>query len=273
MKGGNILPLEFYKNNTIKNPVNKSISGTSKLKYSKGQYKRSNFRPNGVSIITCTNRLDYMENILNNYKSQIYNSKELIIVLNKNSLELERWKDYFKDIEEFKIFKLDENISLGECLNFGIKESEYNIIAKFDDDDYYSPKYLSESIKAFEYTDADVIGKSTTYVYFKKNKKLAIRNPRRENKYVYRVEGPTLIMKKRIFDKIKFSNKSLGEDVQFCKDCYDNGIKIYSTDKYNHVYIRHGSTHNHTWGITDDYYMKLCDVIGKIENYKNYVTK
>ncbi len=74
--------------------------------------------------------------------------------------------------ENIKIYKLSENISLGRCLNFGVNKAKFNIIAKFDDDDYYGPKYLSDSLKAFDETDAKLIGKGgATFVYLvgKKN--------------------------------------------------------------------------------------------------------
>ena len=39
---------------------------------------------------------------------------------------------------------------------------------------------------------------------------------------------------------------SLAEDVYFCQDCIKNNIKIYSTNKYHHVYFRHPIKENHT---------------------------
>jgi cellulose synthase/poly-beta-1,6-N-acetylglucosamine synthase-like glycosyltransferase len=252
---------EFYNKNILK-------------KHSiKGKNKEDNCNELGVSVITCTNRKKYIKNIFDNFNRQDYKKKELIIILNNNRLDKNKYDSLSNQYKNIRVFKIDEKVSLGECINFAVNKAKYEIIAKFDDDDYYAPKYLSDSLKAFYYTDADVIGKYTTYVYFEKDKLLAIRNPKRENKYVYRVEGSTLIFKKKIFNKIKFADKNLGEDVQFCKDCYKNGIKIYSLDRYNHVYIRHGSICKHTWSLSDEYYKKLCKIIGKVDDYKKYITK
>ncbi|EOC99965.1 glycosyltransferase [Caldisalinibacter kiritimatiensis] len=261
----------YIKNNVIvhkykptQNPINKSTLINPKALNT----KRKPFIITGVSIITCTKRAENINNIFNNFKSQVYTPKELIIILNNNRMDIKVYIDKAKEFNNVKVYKLEEKITLGECLNFAVEKAKYNVIAKFDDDDYYAPKYLSDSLKAFNYTDADVIGKSTSYVYFKKDKTLAIRNPKKENRYVFRVEGPTLIIKKEVFDKVKFADKNLGEDVQFCKDCYKNGIKIYSHNRFNHVYIRHGNQGNHTWGISDNYYKKLCRIIGKVNDYK-----
>lgn len=251
-------------------PINKSIF-TLKEKGSLDVKKINNDKPS-VSIITCTNRPNYMDNVFENFETQTYEKKELIIILNNNKMNIKKWKEKAEKYNNVRVFQLDENVTLGECLNFGIEKANFGIIAKFDDDDYYASQYLQNSIMAFNYTDADVVGKATTYVYFEESKILAIRNYKRENRYVYRIEGPTMLIKKEVFNKIKFRKISLGEDVKFCKDCIKNGFKIYAHNRYDYVYIRHGRKSSHTWNISDNYFLKLCKVIGKIDDYKSYVT-
>lgn len=221
-----------------------------------------------ISVITCTNRPKYIDNVFENFNRQLYKDKELIIILNNNKMNLKEWIKKSKKYPNSSVFQVDERKSLGYCLNYGIEKANFNIIAKLDDDDYYGPEYLSQAVKALKY--ADVVGKYTTYVYFEDSKILAIRNPKRDNRYVYRVEGPTLVFKKEICDKIKFHNKSLGEDIQFCKDCIRNGVKIFATDKNNFVYIRHGSLDKHAWNIKDELFKKLCRIIGKVDDYRVY---
>ncbi|SDY45962.1 Glycosyl transferase family 2 [Proteiniborus ethanoligenes] len=224
-----------------------------------------------ISVITCTNRPRYMQNVFENYNQQSFKDKELILVLNNNKMNMQEWTREAKKHDNISVFQVDEKKTLGYCLNFGIEKAKYNIIAKFDDDDYYGPEYLSQSIKGFKY--ADVIGKYTTFVYFQNTQTLAIRNPKRDNRYVYRIEGPTLMFKREIFNKIRFVEKSLGEDIQFCKDCTKNGIKMYAIDKYNYVYVRHGLIDKHAWNIKDELFMKLCLIIGKVDDYKKYINK
>lgn len=42
----------------------------------------------GVSIITCTNRQNYLNNLLQNFNRQRYAQKELIIIINNNAIPL-----------------------------------------------------------------------------------------------------------------------------------------------------------------------------------------
>lgn len=224
-----------------------------------------------VTVITCTNRPRYIKNVFENYNRQVYKDKELIVILNNNKMNIKEWALKAQEYPSVSVFQVDERKSLGYCLNFGIKKASYGVISKMDDDDYYGPDYLLQAVNALKY--ADVVGKYSTYVYFEDSKTLAIRNPKRESRYVYRLEGPTLVFRKKISDKIEFHDKSLGEDIQFCKDCLKNGIKLYATDKNNYVYIRHGASDKHAWNIRDELYKKLCRIIGKVDDYISYVEK
>lgn len=229
--------------------------------------------PNGVSVITCTNRINFIDNILNNYLSQEFKNKELIIIINNDEINLDYYLEKTKQYKDILIYKLQQNITLGECLNYAVKKSNYNIISKFDDDDYYSPNYLHSSIDMFNNTNADIIGKSSVYVYFMKKNLLAFKNNKKENIYVNRVEGSTLNIKKYVFNKVWFQEKNLGEDITFCNDCIKNGFKIYSSDKFNYVYIRYDLNHNHTFNIPDKFYLNLCTKLGKFQDFKSIVYK
>lgn len=225
----------------------------------------------GVSIITSTNKADTLDNIIANFQRQDHVTKELIIIINKDIIDLNEWINKVKNFNNIRIFKLDENISLGHCLNFGVEKSKYEIIAKFDDDDYYGSKYISDTIKYFDCTDAGVLGKTSNFIYFVDKKLLAIRTPNQERRYVDFANGSTLVFKKAIFNRVKFRDMSLAEDVYFCKDCIKNNIKIYSTHKYYHIYFRNLIKENHTWKINDDKLIKeSCQVIGRVKDYISY---
>lgn len=226
-----------------------------------------------VTVITCTRRLNYMDKVFDNFNNQKYRKKELIIILNNNQMKIDDWEERAKKYKNISVYQLDENKSLGECLNFGASLSKSEFIAKFDDDDYYGPKYLSNSMKVFKRTDAGVIGKSASFVYFEENGILAVRNLTRENCYVNHVDGPTLIIKHDIFDLVQFRDITRGEDVNFCKDCREKGIKIYASNKYNHVYVRHASIEDHTWTIANKELLRRCKVIAKnVQDYRDYST-
>lgn len=203
----------------------------------------------GVSIIVPTNKLTYIDNIFMNYARSVYPNTELIIILNNNSLNINDYRLRAIGLKDIRIFQLEKSCTLGECLNFGIEQSKYDYISKMDDDDYYGPNYLIDLMNVFKYTDAQVTGKASAFVYFEDNYTLAIRQPKNEYKYTPFVVGGTILLKKEVFEKVKFRNMSIAEDLYFSLDCNSAGIKIYSSDKYNHIYMRHKNIREHTWQV------------------------
>ena len=129
----------------------------------------------GFSVITVTNRKYCIENMINNFLRQNYESKELIIIINNDKINT---SDIFKHINKdlnISIYKLSETTSLGYCLNYAIEKSSYDTIAKFDDDDYYGPYYLNEAKQAFLQNKCYIVGKQRTYYYLEGYKKLILK--------------------------------------------------------------------------------------------------
>lgn len=249
-------------------PVNKSISQAfrSKIKHSapKNVAKTTTKSNSGISVITITNKPLFMTNLFNNFIRQKYTNKEFILVVNSNNLDINKYKNKASKYNNIKVYKLTSNYTLGRCLNYAISKSKYPIIAKFDDDDYYSPKYLRYNMNLMAKLNADVIGKKSHLVYFKSNKILAIRHPGNENKYVNFVNGSTLFFKKIVNEAIPFRNVNAAEDVFFCNDCIRSRVKIYSSSRNHHIYIRYPNKTNHTWKIRDHALLtKFCRVLKK----------
>ncbi|MEH7480109.1 glycosyltransferase [Neobacillus drentensis] len=180
-----------------------------------------------VTVVTSTIREKMLERVIENFSRQTLQEKELIIILNKNNMNLENLA-----APNIRVFQMDEEKTLGECLNFEAMQARYRVIAKFDDDDYYSPAYLDHALRLLKETGADVVGKAGIFVYFNKDKLLTLFRPRMssfflKNKRVF-LAGGTLVFKKEVLEKVRFQALNSGEDVHFQKDCLDRKISLYS---------------------------------------------
>ncbi|MDR6225675.1 glycosyltransferase [Desmospora profundinema] len=223
----------------------------------------------GVSIITCTKRPQCVHNLFNNYKRQIAIDKELIIILNHDGMDINQYINLAKCYRNVRVYQLPGTTSLGRCLNFGVTKARFKYVAKFDDDDYYSPYYLREGLRAFRSTNADIVGKRTMFMYLKEKKLLLIRRPGNENKYSNRVVSATILAKKDIFKTVKFPDRSIGEGPEFLNDCSEKGFKIYSTSRYNFVANRRKDHKSHTWQITYDVLLKQhCKIVSHTNQYQ-----
>ncbi|MEH7331172.1 glycosyltransferase [Neobacillus drentensis] len=223
----------------------------------------------------CTIREHMIERGIDNFQRQTIAEKELILILNKNSIQLEKWQSRLEAFENIHVFQLDESKTLGECLNFGARQARFGRIAKFDDDDYYSPAYLANSLHGMDQTDASVIGKAGIFVYFKRDKLLTLFRPQMsqfflKNKRVF-LSGGTLVFKREVLEKVSFRKLNSGEDVQFQKDCLDQRISLYSGGFHDYVLIRYEENHRHTWGIMDETFQKQCKRIAVTDSFENFV--
>ncbi|MCR8644263.1 glycosyltransferase family 2 protein [Paenibacillus sp. N1-5-1-14] len=229
-----------------------------------------------VSVICCSMRERYMDNVFANYLRQTWKSKELIIILNHDDMDIYDWSERAEKYPNVYVYQLPAHITLGDCLNFGVAKSHYKYIAKFDDDDYYGPKYLSDSMKILKRTGASVVVKKSVYMYFEKYKTLAIHVPGQENRFTKSIrsaKGATLVFKKEICSRVQFPSKNRGEDSGFIKKCVQKKFKVYASNRKNYVCVRRAKSSDHTWDVSNRSLLKGCNVIRKTESYRKYVNE
>lgn len=222
------------------------------------------------SVLTVTNRDNYLKNIIRNYNCQDYQNKELVVVLNNNSLSIDAYQDYIGCRDDIKIISCDESKTLGECKNIGITHCSHDYIAFFDDDDYYGEKFLSDSLAVFDRKRCGIVGKKSFYIFLESNNTLAICLPSNENRFVYHIADSSMIVKREVVEKVKFpSIKGSGTITTFQSKCISMGFRIYSTNKHHYVAHRHPDPdRTHTWTINEKDLLKHCRIVQKdIEDY------
>ncbi|GJM80356.1 glycosyl transferase [Paenibacillus sp. HMSSN-139] len=227
----------------------------------------------GVSVITCTNRHSYLKNLFHNFTRQLYPMKELIIVVNNDGIPLEPYLRMAKKWKTVRVFRAPGAWSLGACINFAAKKAKYAYIAKFDDDDYYAPYYLTASLQVMHRSRADVIGKRAHYMYLNGSKTLILRFPGDENRIASRLPGATLVFRKAVIERVPFPERNVGEDDVFCLRCRKKGFKVYSGEKSNFVAIRRKNSQGHTWIISEQELIAHHRTIPNVRNFKKFVQR
>jgi cellulose synthase/poly-beta-1,6-N-acetylglucosamine synthase-like glycosyltransferase len=216
-------------------------------------------------------REEFIENVFKNFLQQNLDHKELIIVLNKDSMNIDKWIEKANYYPNIRVYQLHEQATLGDCLNFGILQSNYDIIAKFDDDDYYGPHYLSDAMIAFENNEVMIAGKSSYHIYLK-NKKALIFVPGEEDSFTDTVAGATLVFRKEIFNEVRFEKVNRAEDYFFIDQAKKCGYKIYALNHKNFVVVRH-NIENHSWKISDEELMNMGHLVTYTVNFKKFLEK
>ena len=59
-----------------------------------------------VSIIACTMRSSYMDNIFDNYERQTVKNKEMIIILNRDDMDFRKWRRRARKYHNVKVHKV-----------------------------------------------------------------------------------------------------------------------------------------------------------------------
>lgn len=229
------------------------------------KYKIERYNPK-VSVICCSNRINNIDNILENYNRQIYENKELLVCINldKNDIKKEEIEKLEKN-KNTKVFIIDSKEFIGKCLNNLIENSEGEIIQKMDDDDYYGDKFIKNQIMMYDIYDCDIVSKKSYFVYFKNTGELYLRKKKNiDEEYIKFACGSCLSFKKKI--NIKFAEKNRGSDTDFYKKANENNYKILSSSIFDYIYIR-DDCNKHTWNIKNkelidlsrDYYINKYD--------------
>ena len=226
-------------------------------------FSRAGLEPLGVeqpavSVLMPTMRPENVGRCIENFKKQSYPQKELILILNNAEFELDAIRGDAGSIPNVQVLHVDGRTSLGDCLNRGVEAASGAYVAKMDDDDYYGERYLSDSVLAASFSDAEVVGKGLFFVYFEEGDTTALFEWTAENTFMSFVTGGTLFVRTGVLRDIPFESISLKEDTNFQRTAVEAGCRIYSADRFNFVRTRSRRLSNHADRTPDAEFLEKC---------------
>lgn len=209
-------------------------------------------QPESVSALVSTIRPHQLEHVFKTIGSQLGVDVELVLLTHGFRPGWWRiWRLRRKyGVRRVTLLNAPTTVSLGACLNLCVSAAGGTILTKMDDDDYYGPHYLRDQVNALMYSGADVVGKLAHFMYIAGRNASLLRFDHLEHRFAHMVMGPTIMAKKRVFERHPFQEIGRGEDTAFLRSVTDAGGKIYSSDRYNYYQVRTGS--GHTWTASDD---------------------
>jgi len=213
-----------------------------------------------VTILLSTNRPQNVEQALQSYARQTYPNRELILILNQSRFDLAAVRALAQTRTGVRAIQLDETHTLGQCLNAGLDLATGDYIAKMDDDDLYGAEYLWDLVLAARFSQADVTGKGVYFAYVSAADLMGVRYVTHEHSFSERgLAGGTLLVKRGVFDRVRFQAVPRGTDTHFLYDCEGEGFSFYSADRYNYVMVRQADPGKHTWQVDDQKILARCE--------------
>jgi hypothetical protein len=212
-------------------------------------------RDRSVSAVVPTMRPGQVEHVLRFLAAQSHPDIELVLVTHGFGVEPGTVRVLADaaglDASRIVVRPADASLTLGACMNRGVEAASGRYVAKMDDDNVYTEHYLLDLVRAFDYTDAAVVGKWAHYAHLTATGATLLRFPEAEHRYVDLVQGGTLLLARDLATRVRFEDLPRRVDTTFLEKVRADGGRVYSTDRFNFVSVRASTPDGHTWPVSD----------------------
>ena len=215
------------------------------------------FKDPAVSVIVATNRPEMIERVFNTVRGQDYKNLELVFALHGDGFE-DSYPNFSKSDLPVTVLRYPKETIFGQVLSEASSVANGEWIAKMDDDDWYGQEHVSDLLLAASYSDADLIGKGSEFVYLTEEN-LTIRRDLGDSEVESRtIGGGAILVKGEIFREINgWRELSRGVDVALIDDVVSNGGRVWRTHPFGYLLRR--TKNQHTWEVDDKYFLRHAD--------------
>ncbi|MBK0399008.1 glycosyltransferase [Limibaculum sp. M0105] len=220
-----------------------------------------------VSVIAPIHRASDLGNLCRSVSRQTWRNLEVIVVPNGELFGSNLMNSFECPLHvDLKVVHSDDR-QIGKILNKAADLASGELVMRFDSDDIYLDNYVESSVRSMEFLNADVIGRSSYFVYIEELNMIFRHRPQPYFRD-WKVSGPfaagcSLCFKREVFDDVRFlETVSLGEDTAFCRNVFMRGWKCYDVDPFNFVVMRRQEKSRHTWNAGDAILIEEADCLG-----------
>jgi hypothetical protein len=207
-----------------------------------------------ISVVVSTNRPHQLDHVLSFIGAQLHDQVQLVLVQHGFETppdELAR-RAAEHGVDDLVALAAPAGLTLGACLNLGVSSADGRYLAKMDDDNVYGPHYLGDLVRAFSYTDAEVVGKWAHLVHLQGPDATVLRFPHAEHRYTDLVQGGTILTRRETAARLRFEDLPRRVDTTFLGKIHAEGGTVYSADRFNFVSVRRPDPGSHTWTVSQE---------------------
>ncbi|MBV6441935.1 MAG: glycosyltransferase [Haliscomenobacteraceae bacterium CHB4] len=184
-------------------------------------------------ILPTYNRRPFLENAIRYFQRQDYAPRELII-LDDGTDPIE---DLVPAAKNIRYCRLEQKITLGAKLNLACSYAKGDIIANWDDDDWYAPRRLTYQMQAMQQKGISVCGiNKLLYLDLESKQTYQYIYPAHHKTWL---SGSTLCFTKEIWEKIRFADINVGMDGLFVWAAPPDQLKVLEDNTFS-VHMIHG---------------------------------
>lgn len=202
-----------------------------------------------VSVVLSSIRPERVVGVLRLMAAQRYPYFEVIVVMHGvPAPDLTAYADELAELD-YRIVAVSRELRFGSALAEGVRASSGDLVTKADDDDWYGPEHLWDLVLAHLYSEADVVGKTTEYLYFEGIDHTVHRTFALET-YHEQVAGGAMMLARSTLDSIGgWRPTPNSTDRSILLAVHEQGGIAYRAHSIGYQYIRHSESH--TWVRSD----------------------
>ena len=198
-----------------------------------------------VSVVLSTMRPARVASVLHALAAQRYPHLEIAVAL--HGVETPTTPEFTEAVRVSgaTVTTYDQSVSFGSVLADTARRTSGDLVVKIDDDDIYGPQVIGDLVLAYLYSNADVVGKTTEYLYFEEIDHTVHRKFMTEA-YHYQVAGGAMMLSRAALNEIGgWRPTPNSTDRSVLIRLGNSGAIAYRTHSLGYVYIRHAE--GHTW--------------------------
>jgi glycosyltransferase involved in cell wall biosynthesis len=202
-------------------------------------------------ILPTRNRADFVLQSVRYFERQDYPRRELIVVDDGDVGDIGDIGDIGEKglaarlpaSPRIRYIRLDRRLSIGAKRNLACREARGEILAHWDDDDWYGPRRLSAQAAPLLAGKADVTGLVTECFFDLPAWELWACTPALHRRmFTGDVHGGTLVYRREVLGLASYPDLSLAEDAAFLRRALSRGARLARVAEPGlFAYLRHGA--------------------------------
>ena len=212
------------------------------------------FREPSVSVVAASNRPEMVERVFKTVKDQDYENIELIIALHGEGFK-DAYPDFSKTDLPVTILRYPKEAIFGNILSEASAIAQGEWIAKMDDDDWYGKEHISDLLLAASYSNADLVGKGSEFVYLTEEDITVRRDLGNSEAESLTLGGGALLVRSETLKQTYgWRELTKGVDVALIDDVATSGGRVWRTHAFGYL-LRRTKGH-HTWDVDSQYFLR-----------------
>lgn len=189
-------------------------------------------------IMPTSNRPLFLPRAIAYFQRQRYTNKELVIV-DDGTIDA---ADLIPRDKRIRYLRLDRKATVGHKRNVAVEHSKGEMIAHWDDDDWYAPDRLLYQVEGMLKCKTQVCGLTTEYFYNACKNQYWSCSPELHAKMFFAdINGRSIMYAKALWkNQNRYPDIPLAEDAHFLKNLVKRKMRIVKLENRNQlIYIRH----------------------------------